>query len=155
MTEIERLLEQLDRTWNGEAWHGPSLTAVLAGIEAPIAAARPLPAVHTVWELVGHMAAWQRAVTHRLSDRLVDPSEEENWPRAEPPTDEAWGGMLAALENARADLRARVAALSDEELDDVPGRGGETKYVLIHGAIQHDLYHAGQIVLLAREAAGR
>ena len=34
MTEIERILDQLKRAYEGNAWYGPSLREVLAGITA-------------------------------------------------------------------------------------------------------------------------
>ena len=32
MTEINRIVDQLDRALNGEAWHGPHLEELLHGV---------------------------------------------------------------------------------------------------------------------------
>jgi len=34
MSEIHRILDQMDRAFSGDAWHGPSLMSVLDGISA-------------------------------------------------------------------------------------------------------------------------
>ena len=34
MTEVERILDQMDRAFSGDAWHGPSLMALLEGVSA-------------------------------------------------------------------------------------------------------------------------
>ncbi len=39
MTEIERIIDQLNRAFAGEAWHGPAVIEILEGITAQHAAA--------------------------------------------------------------------------------------------------------------------
>jgi hypothetical protein len=51
------------------------------------------------------------------------------------------------------ELVAAVAALADSRLDEiVPGKEGAyyTFYYMLHGVVQHELYHAGQIALLKK-----
>jgi len=43
-------------------------------------------------------------------------------------------------------LRAALASFPESRLDEVRP-GAESWYVLFHGIVQHDLYHAGQIGL--------
>jgi hypothetical protein len=43
--------------------------------------------------------------------------------------------------------------LTDERLDDTVSGKGYSIYVMLHGVIQHDLYHAGQIALLKKALA--
>ena len=52
MTEIERILDQLKRAYEGDAWHGPSVREALAGVNAKQAHARPLANAHSIWELI-------------------------------------------------------------------------------------------------------
>src|SRR5260370_16079902 len=56
MTEIERILDQLRRAYEGEAWHGPSVLEVVAGATAGQAHARAFANAHSNWELVHHIA---------------------------------------------------------------------------------------------------
>jgi len=55
MGEIARIVDQLDRAWQGPAWHGPEVLLALAGVTASQAAARPIRAAHSIWELVHHL----------------------------------------------------------------------------------------------------
>ena len=59
MTETERLRDLLDRVVAGDAWHGPSLLALLATVPPELAARRPIAGAHSIWELVLHAGAWQ------------------------------------------------------------------------------------------------
>ena len=55
MTEIERIEDQLKRSLEGEAWHGPALEELLADVRAEQAAAKPVPPAHSIWEIVLHI----------------------------------------------------------------------------------------------------
>ena len=59
MSEITRIVEELNKIHQGDAWHGLSLHEALAGLTAEQAAARLLANAHTIWELVSHIAAWE------------------------------------------------------------------------------------------------
>src|SRR5882672_2150813 len=69
MKETARIADQLSRAYSGKAWHGPSLRTVLRGVTASQAAQRPAPNAHTIWELVLHIAAWDRVVSERIKSR--------------------------------------------------------------------------------------
>ena len=45
MNQIELIADQLQRSYSGEAWHGPSVQELLTGVTAEKALARPLAAV--------------------------------------------------------------------------------------------------------------
>jgi hypothetical protein len=69
MDELERLADQLRRALEGEAWHGPAVLDVLAGVSPDQARARPIPGAHTIWELVLHLGGAYRLVLRRLLGR--------------------------------------------------------------------------------------
>jgi len=149
--EIERIADQLRRAFEGEAWHGPALRELLADTTAAKAAERPLPAAHSIWEIVLHIAAWKNIVRRRLEGEVVvNVPLEEDWPSVKETNDAAWKGALSELEQAHRALYEKVAGFDEARLSEiVPGKN-YSFYILLHGAIQHDLYHAGQIALLKR-----
>jgi uncharacterized damage-inducible protein DinB len=150
--EVTRLLDQLERAYAGDAWHGTPVRAMLEDVDAQLASARPVAGAHTIWELVDHIAWWLDAATRRLGGEAVQPTGGEDWPASPAPTFAAWATTLDALTGAHERLGAAVGRLADEDLDGpVPGKS-YTKYVLVHGVLQHELYHAGQIGLLKRAA---
>jgi hypothetical protein len=54
---------------------------------------------------------------------------------------------------SRARLRSAVEKSSDAQLDDIAPGKDHSIYAMLHGGIQHDLYHAGQIAVLKKGAA--
>ena len=85
MTEIERILDQLKRAFEGSAWPGPSVKEVLRDVTAAQAHARPLANAHSIWELTQHIAVWEDVGRRRLEG---DPAEipissTEDWPPAD------------------------------------------------------------------------
>ena len=49
MSEISRILDQMDRAMAGEAWHGPALNQLLEGITAEQASMHPVRGAHSIW----------------------------------------------------------------------------------------------------------
>ncbi len=90
MTECSRLADQIRRAFDGEAWHGDALVEVLSNVSAAQAAARPIKNAHTIWEIVLHIAAWDRAVLRRIGGAAVNLSDSENFPAILDTGESAW-----------------------------------------------------------------
>jgi uncharacterized damage-inducible protein DinB len=145
MREIDRIKEQLERTYSGYAWHGPSLRSVLQELDDEKARERPLGGAHSVAELAAHILAWRHETIRRLEGHGGEVPVEGDWP--EPPP---WEELLLKLDRSQEQLLKAVNGLKEELLDEkVKGRR-ETHYVLLQGIIHHDLYHAGQIAILKK-----
>jgi uncharacterized damage-inducible protein DinB len=152
-TELERLEEQLRRAFEGEAWHGPSVLEALRDVTPEMAAAHPIAGAHGIWELVLHLAATYRLVLRRLEGDGRQLTREEDWPPVPAPTAQSWSDAVRALTRLNEDMRRAVAAFPAARLDEPLVREAPyTAYTQFIGTTQHDLYHAGQIVLLKRAA---
>jgi uncharacterized damage-inducible protein DinB len=152
-SEAFRIADQLLRAFDGEAWHGDSLFEILEGVTAGQAAAHPIKGVHSIWELVLHIAAWDDAVLRRFAGVAVELSDAENFPPVNDTGEAAWHAALARARRTHHDLIAAVNELPDSRLYEmVPGKEGahHTFYYMLHGVAQHELYHAGQIALLKK-----
>ena len=152
-SEATRIADQLRRAFAGDAWHGESLFEILNGVTAAQAAARPIKNAHTIWELVLHIAAWDNAVLRRLGGVAVELSDTQNFPTVTDTSETAWRKALAEVQRVHDELVEAVSVLSDSRLDEiVPGKEGAhyTFYYMLHGVVQHELYHAGQIALLKK-----
>lgn len=152
MTEIERILDQLKRAFEGDAWHGPSVREVLKDVTAVQAHARPLANAHSIWELVQHIAVWEDVGRRRLEgDRAqIEISSPTDWPPPDDSSEAAWEQAKAALDRGHDALREAIACMPESRLHEPIFEGMSTVYVTLHGVIQHDLYHAGQIALLKK-----
>lgn len=127
---------------------------VLEGVTPETAARKVLPEAHTIWEIVLHIAAWENFVGKRLAgEKVKGPTGTEDWPVVRDTSPAAWRRTIDALVEGHNQLIRAVSKMGEEKLNEtVPGKKFPF-YVLIHGAVQHDLYHAGQIALLKKAKA--
>jgi uncharacterized damage-inducible protein DinB len=153
MSEASRIADQLRRAFDGDAWHGDSVLEILNGVTAAQAAARPITHAHSIWELVLHIAAWDGAVLRRLGGVAVELADAENFPPVKDTSEAAWRRALAEVRRVHTELVSAVSALPESRLGEmVPGKqqAHYTFYYMLHGVVQHELYHAGQIALLKK-----
>jgi uncharacterized damage-inducible protein DinB len=147
----EWLDDQLRRSFEGDAWHGPAVREALDGIDATRAAARPVPGAHSIWELVLHLGATYRVVLRRLAGESAELTPEEDWQKVPDATEVNWRATIDRLAALNRELRDAVRRFPVERLDQPlvpsPTYAAITQFI---GITQHDLYHAGQIVLLKR-----
>ena len=153
--EVERIADQLQRAFRGPAWHGPAVMEALASVTAAQAAARPIAGAHSIWEIAVHIAVWDDAVVGRLNGKRMDLPPHEDWPPVIDTSEAAWAGVLRLLGRNHNALRAAILNVNDDRLDTPILDGMSSTYVTLHGAVQHDIYHAGQIALLARSLTQR
>ena len=149
-SEGERIADQLKRSVRGIAWHGPSVLEILQDVTPDEALARAIPGAHTIAELVLHVTAWLRAVDRGLDTGTTQLTTEQDWPPVEQPFD--WAAAVESLRDTSKTLGQRLALLPDDALERlVRGYDQEySTYVLLHGVVQHNLYHAGQLMLLKK-----
>jgi uncharacterized damage-inducible protein DinB len=150
VSEIARIVDQMDRAFSGDSWHGPSLIAVLEGISAEDASKHPVAHAHSIWELVHHIRAWNGIVQRRLNGESVEATPEMDWPPVWEATEVAWKRALDDLRESRARLCGAVEQFPENRLSEKPGNSRDSAYVMLHGLVQHDLYHAGQIAVLKK-----
>lgn len=152
--ETTRLADQLERAFRGGAWHGPSLAEALDGVDAALAASRPPGDAHSIAELTGHVAFWIDAARRRMEgENVTDVPPDVDFPPGAP-SEEAWRATLAQLDQAHRRLHTALLALEDERLDDAVAGSDPTVRGQLLGILQHNAYHAGQIVILKKTRAG-
>jgi len=151
MSQARLLANRVVRTFTGPMWHGPALSEVLRGVTHEQAARRPEPSAHTIWELVLHVITWVDVPLQRLGGTArKDVGDDEDWPRPPAGSDEAWQASVARLEERHRALATIVKAMSDEQLDEKVVGEEYTIREMLHGVVEHGLYHGGQIALLKK-----
>lgn len=146
-TETEKIASLLKRTFERGAWHGPSVKEVLNGVGRELALKR-LNNTHSIIELVAHMTAWRRYVINRLEgNNSFVVNDEMNFPKRED-----WDNVLHELEESQQQLLELIEKFPVYKLSElVPvSEQNYTYYTLLNGFIHHDVYHAGQIMLIRR-----
>lgn len=150
MSELNRILNHYDGVLGSDPWYGEPVWKVLEGISAQAAAARPLPATHTIWELVSHMTFWEGVVKQRLAGRRAGLVEELNFPPMPEPTEENWRKALDEFRAGNRAFREALEKLDPAKLEQRTAAGKRTYYDEAHGIIEHHVYHLGQIAMLKK-----
>ncbi len=150
MSEVDRIVAHYDDVMEGDPWHGYPTWQILKGIPAQNAAARPLPARHTIWEIVMHMTFWEGVGAQRLAGLKAGLVEELNFPPMPAATEENWKKTLDEFRASNRNFRASLAKLDPARLDDLTAAGKRSFYAEAHGIIEHHVYHLGEIALLAQ-----
>jgi uncharacterized damage-inducible protein DinB len=160
-SEVARIIDQLDREHSGDAWHGTPLRQLLSDVDYSQATVRPFEGVHTIWEIVLHMTAWKNEVRRRLGGAPAGLPTEGDWPSPAAAGPQTWCEAVDAMEDAHRALVAAIARFPEAQLfaptndSRAPETGqGVSYYVLLHGVVQHDVYHSGQIALLKKAVSG-
>ena len=192
--DVDRILEQMERAFDSDAWHGPSVRETLRGLRAHYAFERLIPGAHTIWEIVLHLEGWKLEVIRRLEGHPAGMPSKGDWPDVLDNTDASWQVARQRLAAAQAQLleavtrfpawrldevvrddrplaeklasipvvsspvktpSGNVEAISDDFLDSGARRNptlgtGVSFFTMLLGAVQHDVYHAGQIALLKK-----
>jgi uncharacterized damage-inducible protein DinB len=149
-TELSRIVSMLRQTFEKDAWHGPSVKQVIADI-APEQSMLRLRDTHSIIELVCHMKTWRDYVTHKLRGNF----DFKVTPELDFPQSKNWKECMQQLDENQQQLLAAIAAFPASKLNDIVphAESSHTFYELIHGIIQHDLYHTGQIMLIKKGTA--
>jgi uncharacterized damage-inducible protein DinB len=155
--ELDRLAAQLQRSFEGGAWHGPSVLEALKDVTPELAYAHPVSGAHSIWELVLHLGGAYQLVLRRLDGENAQLTPVQDWPPVPTsPSDAAWRGAVRALQELNVQMRDAVRRFDAQALDRPLTPDGEyPAYVHFIGLTQHDLYHAGQIAILKKAWHGR
>ena len=146
-TEIDRIVRQLEKTFDQHPWYGPSMVATLANIK-PETIHHRYGSTQSIIELVLHMTSWRVFATKRLEgDDTFEVSPEMNFPAKG-----TWEETLAALRQSQQALVEAAKKFPEDRLGElVPSKKQRyTYYTLLHGIVQHDVYHLGQIAFVKK-----
>lgn len=150
-SEMVYIANLIKRTVTGPTWHGPALDDVLNGVTAAQAASRQLSSAHSIWELTLHAAAWAEIARDRLrGERIGDPSHEEDWPPVGATDEPAWVAAVTRLRDAYRALAHDARHVDDAIMHEKMNGLEYSRWVLLHGVVEHGIYHAGQIALLKK-----
>ena len=157
MTNKRLLTSTVRRSFDGDAWHGPSVHDALDGVTEAIAARQPPGGAHSIWEITLHIAAWANEVERRLGGADAAEPKEGDWPVA----GGTWLEAKQRVQDARDRIMKTIEALTEEDLEKRVGDGrdpalgtGFSYAGMLEGLAQHNAYHAGQVMVLRRILGG-
>jgi len=146
---IKKLFEDL---YHGSPWLDVTIVGTLQDVSAKQAATKLWPQWNSIWEIVNHLISWRINVLQRVQGIIIE-SPENNYFAPQADTSEAaWEDTLTKLEASQQAWTSFLEDLDEENLGKSYPANNHSYYEHIQGIIQHDAYHLGQIVLLAKHS---
>jgi uncharacterized damage-inducible protein DinB len=150
MIEVERIADEIDRAYREGFWGGGPVGELFNSLSAREALAYPIPNAHSAWEIALHIDVWHDIFRGRIRNEDMAKAMEFDWPEPSGTTNADWRDALTKLEHGLNELVEAVKTLDDERLDSKVSGREFTFYEMLHGVAQHDLYHAGQVLMLKK-----
>lgn len=143
----ENIIVQLKDIQNGKTWYDDNLENKIEPISETQAFVRPIPAVHSVAELIAHIWVWRIHAIKLLQGQKSDLSVEspDNWKSNEELKKMGWDKLKDALRDSQTELIGCLADKDDDYLENNTYKPNHTLKYLVEGIVHHDLYHLGQI----------
>ena len=145
MHQTQRIADSYRAATVKAAWYGPSLAELLAQISPELAATAPVPGSHSISELLQHLLLWNERIRNTSDgNSLPHWQPEKDW--AEPPI--PWNELVSRWSQSRELLEEKIRNFPIEDLaKQVPGRNYPYE-TMLHGIVEHTIYHSGQIAMV-------
>jgi uncharacterized damage-inducible protein DinB len=148
--ETQRIRSLFENLYNGNPWLDVTIAATLSEISAEKAAKKPAAGGNSIWKIVNHLIGWRENVLQRINGQTVITLDDNYFAPVSDTSEIAWQQTLKNLATSQQKWTEFLQGINDPELSGIYLPNGHTHYEHIHGIIQHDAYHLGQIVLIAK-----
>jgi len=147
-SELQNILKRMENTINGEPWFGRPVMDLLNEVNHELAFQKQEFAPYSIADLVAHMIYWKRYVRDAMigNDGERDQEKSFSWRHYGEPGKTTWSLMLTDFHQLYQSVTECLKNLSIDLQATVPGRDFNYERLLT-GAIDHDIYHIGQVIL--------
>ncbi|MEO8535688.1 MAG: DinB family protein [Flavobacterium sp.] len=150
MSENKRISNLYQSIYNGEPWLEVTLAKTLENVSSEQACRKINPNLNTIWEIVNHLIQWRRNILKRVQGETVTTPDHNYFVPVLDSSEAAWEQSLQSLAKSQELWNAFFEDFNDADLEKIYPSNNHTYYEHIHGIIQHDVYHLGQIVILKK-----
>jgi uncharacterized damage-inducible protein DinB len=150
MRETYRISALIAAIYDGHPWLDVNIMDNLSKLSWQKTGLKAHPRLNSIWEIVNHMISWRLNVLRRVQGEVIITPADNYFAPVSDQSEKAW---LRTLNNFQASQEAWVQFLEQAEdviLEKTYPANNMSYYEQIHGILQHDAYHLGQIVLLAK-----
>lgn len=153
---LKMIIDQFKNIHYGHNWFGQSYKVKLADLDTSLYFEQPQSNVHSVAELISHGTAWRRDAVLKIKTGKGELTEasEEDWPSLERLRKKGWDAIykeyVDSVDLFIRSLEEKTDDFLNEEYSDPEFDGTYPFSFAIVGIVQHDLYHLGQLGLVAK-----
>lgn len=150
MSESKRISNLYQSLYDGVPWLEVTLANTLENVTAEEAYRKINPKLNTIWEIVNHLIQWRRNILRRVQGETVVTPDHNYFVPVLDPSEAAWEQSLQNLSKSQEAWNTFFEEFDDTDFEKIYEHNNHTYYEHIHGIIQHDVYHLGQIVILKK-----
>ncbi len=150
MSESKRVSNLYQSIYNGNPWLEVTLADTLSNVTAEQAYKKANPNLNTIWEIVNHLIQWRRNILRRVQGETVVTPDHNYFVPVLDSSEAAWEQSLQSLAKSQELWSACLSDFNDADFEKIDQNNNHNFYEDIHGIIQHDVYHLGQIVILKK-----
>lgn len=135
---------------------GPTFQDHLGGMDEALVFTRPLPAMHSVAEIISHLTLWRKETILKIRTGQGSKTDDcpENWLPNDVLRTEGWDRIKADYERSLTGLIGLLDGKSDtflaETYFDTDFKDYYPYEFVLNGMLHHDIYHLGQIGLVIK-----
>lgn len=149
-SEVEAIVQRIERVLDGEPWYGKSILTVLEEVDSNKANQHRGGSSHSMLDILYHMNTWAEFTLKRIQkDKSFDlkQAEEMDWRKIDPKI-HSWKKGITAFKSFHKEIIAELQKKDDSFLVDMVEFRKYNFRFLLNGLMDHNIYHAGQIAML-------
>lgn len=154
-TETTRLVEEIRDAYEGDPWWGRNAKTLIGEVTPEMAVQKP-GGQHSILELVWHMNNWKEFAISRLraGDKDLHYFETNDWRALDHGDASLWPQGVARFHQLHGELLEVIGAQNDALLGQNVAERTYSFRKLLHGILQHDIYHLGQVAYVVKMLRG-
>jgi uncharacterized damage-inducible protein DinB len=149
MKASQRISGLFTNLYQGEPWIDVTLVDTLQHIPYQKAAEK-YRNCNSIWEITNHIVAWRENVLQRVQGKVINTPNHNYFESIPDVSESAWQATLQNLAQSQKQWVTFLENFDEKEFDALYPNNGLNYYEHIHGIIQHDAYHLGQIAILSK-----
>lgn len=150
MKETQQIAKLFEDLYDGDPWIDVTILGVLKNVSPQQAAKKIAPGRNSIWQIVNHIISWRENVLLRVQGNVINTPNNNYFIEIADISETAWQQSLERLQNSQQQWITFLKHFDESDFDKIYPSNKMSYYEHIHGIIQHDAYHLGQIVLLTK-----
>ena len=150
MKETKRTLKLFADLYSADPWIGVNIHNTLQQISSAQAAKKIQPQWNSIWQITNHIISWRENVLKRIQGEVITTPTDNYMVSVYDTSEIAWQHTMERMEISQTKWLAFLEDCDKACFKEKYQANDMSYYEHIHGILQHDAYHLGQIVLLSK-----